>query len=39
MKHCEMNNKSGLIIILNFAKAFDTIEWTFINEGSKFLNS
>ena len=27
---CEMENKEGLIIVLDFAKAFDTIEWSYI---------
>ena len=36
--HCESFNKAGLILILDFAKAFDTIEWSFINSVFKFLN-
>ena len=30
INHCEMENKEGLIIVLDFAKAFDTIEWSYI---------
>ena len=30
INHCEMENKRGLIIVLDFAKAFDTIEWSYI---------
>ena len=30
MNHCEMQDKEGLIIVLDFAKAFDTIEWSYI---------
>ena len=30
INHCEMEDKEGLIIVLDFAKAFDTIEWSYI---------
>ena len=30
INHCEMENKEGLIIVLDFAKAFDTIDWSYI---------
>ena len=30
INHCEMEDKQGLIIVLDFAKAFDTIEWSYI---------
>ena len=30
INHCEMEHKEGLIIVLDFAKAFDTIEWSYI---------
>ena len=30
INHCEMENKEGLLIVLDFAKAFDTIEWSYI---------
>ena len=36
--YCDTFNKPGMILILDFAKAFDTIEWTFINRVFKFLN-
>ena len=32
INHCEVENK-GLIIVLDFAKAFDTIEWSYIYSG------
>ena len=38
IEHCESFNKKGLILVLDFAKAFDTIEWHFINNIFKFLN-
>ena len=38
IEHCETFNKKGLILVLDFAKAFDTIEWPFINNILKFLN-
>ena len=28
--YCEAEQKKGVLIILDFSKAFDTIEWTFI---------
>ena len=30
INHCEMEIKEGLIIVLDFAKAFETIEWSYI---------
>ena len=35
---CEAEQKKGLLIILDFSKAFDTIEWPFIKEVLKFFN-
>ena len=35
---CETFNVPGMILILDFAKAFDTIEWPFINEVFRFRN-
>ena len=31
MNYCEACNKPGLLIIIDYAKAFDTIEWFFID--------
>ena len=31
-EYCKINKKTEIKIILDFAKAFDTIEWDFINE-------
>ena len=36
--HCTTYHKRGLILISDFAKAFDTIEWPFINQIFQFLN-
>ena len=43
--YCETFQKEGILIILDFSKAFDTIEWPFIeytlnlfNFGDKFIN-
>ena len=30
--HCNTYNKQGLLLILDFSKAFDTIEWPFISQ-------
>ena len=38
INHCESFNIPGMILILDFAKAFDTIEWSFINKVFEFLN-
>ena len=32
IEYCEATNTKGLLIILDFSKAFDTIEWGFIND-------
>ena len=32
IEYCQSYNKKGLLIILDFSKAFDTIEWSFISE-------
>ena len=37
INHCEMENKEGLLIVLDFAKAFDTIEWSYIYTCMKML--
>ena len=38
IEHCESFNVPGMILILDFAKAFDTLEWSFINRVFEFLN-
>ena len=45
INYCEEENKKGLLIILDFFKAFDTIEWPFIEDvfkifyfGEDFIN-
>ena len=38
INYCDTYQKRGLILILDFAKAFDTIEWPFINNIFQFLN-
>ena len=38
IEHCDTYHKKGLILILDFAKAFDTIEWPFINTIFQHLN-
>ena len=32
IEYCESTNSKGLLIILDFSKAFDTIEWDFIKD-------
>ena len=36
--YCETFNERGILIILDFSKAFDTIEWPFIEETLKRFN-
>ena len=31
MNYCEQNSVGGLLVVVDYAKAFDTIEWSFIN--------
>ena len=38
INYCEEENKKGLLIILDFSKAFDTIEWLFIEDVFKIFN-
>ena len=38
IEHCESFEVPGKILILDFAKAFDTIEWSFISRVFKFIN-
>ena len=30
--YCNNENVSGLLVVVDYAKAFDTIEWTFIGQ-------
>ena len=36
--YCNRSNKTGLILFLNFEKAFDTVEWPFMIEKLKAFN-
>ena len=38
IEYCQSFNKKGLLMILDFSKAFDTIEWSFISEVLEILN-
>ena len=45
MTECEIQNIQGILILVNFEKAFDTLDWKFIqkvfelsNYGEKILN-
>ena len=45
MTECELENKQGILILVDFEKAFDTLDWNFIqtvfemsNYGEKILN-
>ena len=32
LSYCQTNSINGLLLIVNYAKAFDTIEWAFIED-------
>ena len=32
------NNQEGLLLLIDFEKAFDSVEWTFLDEALKFFN-
>ena len=38
MNFTELNNIPGLILLIDFEKAFDSLSWQFIQKGLKFLN-
>ena len=38
IEYCQSFNKKGLLMILDFSKAFDTIEWSFISEVLEIFN-
>ena len=38
MEHTKLHNIPGILLILDFRKAFDTIEWSFIQNTLNFLN-
>ena len=38
MVYCQSYNKKGLLMILDFSEAFDTIEWSFISEVLEIFN-
>ena len=38
MKHTEQKNISGLLLLIDFEKAFDSLSWSFIQKALTFLN-
>ena len=38
MNHTEQNNIPGLLLLIGFEKAFDSLSWSFIQKVLKFLN-
>ena len=38
MEHTKLYNIPGILLLLDFRKAFDTIEWSFIQNTLNFLN-
>lgn len=38
MNHTEQNNIPGLLLLIDFEKAFDSLSWSFIQKVLKFLN-
>ena len=37
LDYCNTNNISGLLLTIDFEKAFDTIDWDFIDKTLQFL--
>ena len=38
IEYCDSHDIPGLLLVLDFSKAFDTIEWKFINEALELFN-
>ena len=38
IEHYDMTNKSGILLMLDFQKAFDTVEWEFMVKTLHFFN-
>ena len=38
MNYTEQNNIPGLLLLIDFEKAFDSLSWSFINKAMKYLN-
>ena len=36
--YCDLFNKSGILLMLDFTKAFDTLQWNFMFKSLQFLN-
>ncbi len=38
IEYCKFKNLSGILLLIDFEKAFDTVRWNFINETLKKFN-
>ena len=38
MQYCEDSNKDGLLLLIDFEKAFDSVSWSFLYKTFKFFN-
>ena len=38
LHHCKTNNKQGLLMVVDYSKAFDTMEWDFISKCLRLFN-
>ena len=38
LQHTEQNDIPGLLLLIDFEKAFDSLPWSFIQKALKFLN-